>query len=209
MQDPQRFVEEMKVARRAMRWRFKGWLLVCAIAGFAFWGAVFWLADRGLDVAHDLISPPANATLALTAEPITMPTMTEGAWPICTGPNRAARRVTCVVDGDTFWLFGERHRLACIDTPELDADSPSERWHAIRAQAHLARMLADPGTRLVPTGRRDFFERHLSSIDLVGLSGQARSLEADMVAFGLAEWTDYRSTRAQCRARRSRGEVAP
>lgn len=209
MQDPQRIVEEMKMARRAMSWRFKGWLLICAIAGFAFWCAVLWLADRGLDVAHDLVTPPANATPALAAEPITMPAITEGAWPICTGPNRAARRVTCVVDGDTFWVFGEKHRLACINTPELDANDPAQRFHAFRAQAHLARMLADPGARLVPTRRVDFFERRLSSIDIIGLRGEARSLEADMVAFGLAEWTDYRSTRAQCRARRSRGEVAP
>lgn len=209
MQDPQRIVEDMKIARRAMSWRFKGWLLICAIAGFAFWCAVIWLADRGLDVAHDLVTPPAYATPALAAEPITMPTAADGAWPICEGPNRASRRVTCVVDGDTFWVFGEKHRLACINTPELDASDPAQRFHAFRAQAHLARMLADPGARLVPTGRLDFFERRLSSIDIIGLRGQARSLEADIVAFGLAEWTDYRSTRAHCRTRRSRGEVAP
>ncbi|MEK1928755.1 MAG: hypothetical protein AAAC47_03015, partial [Pararhizobium sp.] len=29
------------------------------------------------------------------------------------------RRGTCVVDGDTFWLAGEKIRIADIDTPEL------------------------------------------------------------------------------------------
>lgn len=209
MQDPQKFLDESKRAQRAQTRLSTFWLLAAAILGLSFWCAVLWLADRGLDVAHDLVTPPANATPALAAEPIIMPAITEGAWPICEGPSRAARRVTCVVDGDTFWVFGEKHRLACINTPELDASDPAQRFHAFRAQAHLARMLADPGARLVPTGRLDFFERRLSSIDIIGLRGQARSLEADMVAFGLAEWTDYRSTRAHCRARRSRGEVAP
>lgn len=30
-----------------------------------------------------------------------------------------ARRVTCVVDGDTLWLYGEKIRVADIDTPEI------------------------------------------------------------------------------------------
>jgi endonuclease YncB( thermonuclease family) len=209
MSGPQHIVEELNQARRAMNRRARLWLVVCLGLGLAFWVMVFWLADRALDVAHDLVTPPVSAAPAPANEPITMPATTEGAWPICEGPNRAARRVTCVVDGDTFWLFGERHRLACIDTPELDAIDPAQRFHALRAQAHLARMLADPGARLVPTGRRDFFERHLSSIDIVGLRGEARTLEADMVAFGMAVWTDYRATRAHCRARRRGSEAAP
>ena len=30
----------------------------------------------------------------------------------------SAPRVTCVVDGDTFWLEGEKVRIADINTPE-------------------------------------------------------------------------------------------
>jgi endonuclease YncB( thermonuclease family) len=37
---------------------------------------------------------------------------------ICSGGNRAERRVTCVVDGDTIWQSGVKMRLLDIDTPE-------------------------------------------------------------------------------------------
>jgi endonuclease YncB( thermonuclease family) len=37
---------------------------------------------------------------------------------ICSGGNRAERRVTCVVDGDTIWHDGVKMRLLEIDTPE-------------------------------------------------------------------------------------------
>ena len=31
----------------------------------------------------------------------------------------SGQRITCVVDGDTFWFRGEKIRIADIDTPEL------------------------------------------------------------------------------------------
>ncbi len=37
------------------------------------------------------------------------------AFTICKG----SKRVTCVVDGDTFWLNSEKIRIADIDTPEI------------------------------------------------------------------------------------------
>ncbi|KQQ37202.1 hypothetical protein ASG19_12750 [Rhizobium sp. Leaf306] len=40
---------------------------------------------------------------------------------ICTGGNRAKRKVTCVVDGDTIWQDGVKMRLLEIDTPETSA----------------------------------------------------------------------------------------
>lgn len=145
--------------------------------------------------------PPASASVAFASEPISLP-IVGPAWPLCEGGNRAERRVTCVVDGDTFWLFGEKHRLACIDTPELNAEDPQTRYRAQLATRHLQRLLADPSARLVLTGREDFFGRSLSSISLIGADGTARPAEADMVLFGLAEWTDHRNTRAHCAGRR-------
>lgn len=38
------------------------------------------------------------------------------AFPIC----GKGRRITCIVDGDTFWLWGERIRIADIDAPEIN-----------------------------------------------------------------------------------------
>jgi endonuclease YncB( thermonuclease family) len=36
----------------------------------------------------------------------------------CSGGNRAARKVTRIVDGDTIWQAGVKMRLLDIDTPE-------------------------------------------------------------------------------------------
>src|SRR5690606_633665 len=38
---------------------------------------------------------------------------------ICSGGNRAARKVTCLVDADTGWERGVKWRLLDIDTPEI------------------------------------------------------------------------------------------
>lgn len=41
--------------------------------------------------------------------------------PVCQGGNRAARRVTCIVDGDTGWEEGVKWRLESVDTPEIES----------------------------------------------------------------------------------------
>ena len=38
---------------------------------------------------------------------------------ICRGGNRKARRLTCIVDGDTGWEDGVKWRLYGVDTPEI------------------------------------------------------------------------------------------
>jgi endonuclease YncB( thermonuclease family) len=37
---------------------------------------------------------------------------------VCAGGNRAERKVTCVMDGETIWQDGVKMRLLEIDTPE-------------------------------------------------------------------------------------------
>jgi endonuclease YncB( thermonuclease family) len=37
---------------------------------------------------------------------------------MCSGGDRAARKVTCLVDGDTGWERGVKWRLLDIDAPE-------------------------------------------------------------------------------------------
>jgi endonuclease YncB( thermonuclease family) len=56
------------------------------------------------------------------------------AMPLC----GSGRRVNCVVDGDTFWLAGEKVRIVNIDAPEMQAECPSELALAQRAPARLA-----------------------------------------------------------------------
>jgi len=50
-----------------------------------------------------------------------------------------APRITCVVDGDTFWLNGEKIRIADIDTPEIS--EPKCETEMKRGQAAKLRLL--------------------------------------------------------------------
>ncbi len=57
---------------------------------------------------------------------------------ICSGPVR----VTCVVDGDTFWLDGTKIRVADIDAPEIgEPKCASERALGERTKLRLREML--------------------------------------------------------------------
>ncbi|WP_349361264.1 hypothetical protein [Stappia sp.] len=110
------------------------------------------------------------------------------AWPVCAGRDRAARGVTCIVDGDTFWLSGEKYRLACVDAVEISEHD------GMAARGALARLLAAPRARLVRSGRSGRYGR-----DLVRVAGPDWDAAAELVRSGLAQPVDYRSTRAFCR----------
>jgi endonuclease YncB( thermonuclease family) len=59
-------------------------------------------------------------------------------FPIC----GVGRRITCVVDGDTFWLDGVKIRIADIDAPELSpARCEAERLKGEAAKSRLQRLL--------------------------------------------------------------------
>lgn len=57
-----------------------------------------------------------SLTIALLAAALTV--QHAAAIEICTGGNRAERKVTCLVDGDTGWEQGVKWRLSDVDTPE-------------------------------------------------------------------------------------------
>jgi endonuclease YncB( thermonuclease family) len=56
----------------------------------------------------------------------------------CHGPYRT----TCVVNGDTVWIAGEKIRLADIDAPEVEGQCNAERQGAARAAERLAELLS-------------------------------------------------------------------
>jgi micrococcal nuclease len=102
-----------------------------------------------------------------------------------------APRVTCVVDGDTFWLQGEKIRLSDINAPETA--QPGCAFEAAlgqRAKLRLVALLNQGGIELVATGRdRDRYGRLLREVRHGG-----RSLGATLVSEGLAEpWRGKRS----------------
>ena len=93
-------------------------------------------------------------------------------------------RTTCVVDGDTFWLGGEKVRLADINAPETHQPAcPAERALGEAATRRLIALLNAGPVELRTEGRdRDRYGRLLRVVTRAG-----RSLGARLVAEGLAE----------------------
>ncbi len=103
-----------------------------------------------------------------------------------TGP-----RTTCVVDGDTFWLQGEKVRIADINAPETrGASCPAEAAHGAVATRRLITLL-NAGPFALEAGNRDR-DRYGRTLRIV--TRQGRSLGAQLVSEGLAEpWRGRRS----------------
>lgn len=110
----------------------------------------------------------------------------------CDGPVR----VTCVVDGDTFWYRGAKIRVADINTPEVGTPHcAAEARLGAQATRRLAALLNEGPFTLEPnadgTGRdRDRYGRLLRVVTRDG-----ESLGAVLVHEGLAEeWTGRRGS---------------
>lgn len=94
-------------------------------------------------------------------------------------------RVTCVVDGDTFWLNGEKIRIADIDTPEISKPRCSaELDRGNLARDRLAGLLNAGPFDLEATDRaQDHYGR---SLYIVTRGGD--SIGTALVDEGLAVW---------------------
>lgn len=104
----------------------------------------------------------------------------------------AGPRETCVVDGDTFWLAGEKIRLADINAPETaQAQCSAERIRGEAAKLRLLELLNEGPLDLVGGPRsRDRYGRRLAIAIREG-----ESLGARLVSEGLAEpWRGRRSS---------------
>jgi micrococcal nuclease len=121
---------------------------------------------------------------------ITMPAALlalSAAFTLCSG----APRITCVVDGDTFWLEGEKVRVADINAPEtVQAACPREAELGHKAKLRLAALLNKGRIELIAGPReRDRYGRLLREVRRGG-----RSLGDTLIAEGLAEpWRGRRS----------------
>lgn len=91
-----------------------------------------------------------------------------GRFPICGG----GLRVTCVVDGDTFWLNRQKIRIADIDTPELSPPRcEAERIKGEAAKQRLAELLNAGAFSLVAGDRdQDQYGRKLRTVTRAGVS---------------------------------------
>src|SRR3546814_8185626 len=100
-------------------------------------------------------------------------------------------RRTCVVDGDTFWLEGEKIRIADIDTPEISEPKCDAEYQLGMKATHRLRDLLNAGAFEVrPIGNRDE-DRFGRKLRVVVRGG--RSLGDPIVSAGLARtWTGRR-----------------
>ena len=87
--------------------------------------------------------------------------------PVCSGGDRAARKVTCIVDGDTGWEHGVKWRYLAIDAPEMPehASCRAEAKKAVQARDRL-RELMGQGYRVNWSGRKGTYHRALVTITL-------------------------------------------
>lgn len=99
------------------------------------------------------------------------------------------RRTTCVVDGDTVWISGEKIRLAGIDAPEVEGQRNAERQGAARAAERLAELLSTGPYRIERLGL-DRCHRTLAVIRVGGVDVGAR-----LVGEGFARTWPDRSAR--------------
>lgn len=108
---------------------------------------------------------------------------------LCSGPHR----VTCVVDGDTFWLDGDKIRIADINTPETSTPAcADEAALGHRATQRLIELLNAGPFELALWQDRDT-DRYGRKLRVVMRGG--RSLGAQLTAEGLAEtWRGRRGS---------------
>jgi len=110
-------------------------VVVCASAA-VFGGVVVW--DH-LEASGNAIASPEPAGIVRN-------------FPICTGTERH----TCIVDGDTIWLDGEKIRIADIDTPEVgEPKCESELALGRKATARLRELLTNQPFELQAWEGRD------------------------------------------------------
>ena len=95
----------------------------------------------------------------------------------------SAKRIDCVVDGDTFWMDGAKIRIADIDTPETHPPRCAAEAKAGRAATLRMQALLNAGPfELVPIRRDvDRYGRKLRRVERDG-----ESLGAVLVGEGLA-----------------------
>lgn len=104
------------------------------------------------------------------------------------GMCHGSHRMTCIVDGDTLWVKGEKIRIADIDAPEVFSPKcKSELALGQKATARLLELVNQGPFVLVRSSGRD---RDIYGRQLRVLSRNGQSLGAELVAQGLARSWD-------------------
>ena len=83
----------------------------------------------------------------------------------------SGKRVTCVVDGDTFWLNGVKIRMEGYDTPEPQTGicgGEQEKKLAARATARLIELM-NTGYTIEFAGKKGSFQREIATVRVGGV----------------------------------------
>lgn len=134
---------------------------------------------RLLEAQEDAPAPVAEFAGAplVSAQPDTV----SARFGICGG----GARVTCVVDGDTIWLRGQKIRIADIDTPEISSPRcPAELQRGRQATQRLVELLNTGPFTLEPIDRAQ--DRYGRALFVVTRGGA--SVGGALVDEGLAVW---------------------
>ena len=103
--------------------------------------------------------------------------------PVCHGGDRAARHVTCIVDGDTGWENGVKWRLKSVDAPEMGghASCRAKSRRAIIARDRL-RSLMGRGYTVNWSGEKGYYHRDIVTITLSDGRDAGKLLESENLA---------------------------
>lgn len=137
---------------------------------------LYFAIGLGLVLAFPAHATPANAPSVV--------------FSICAGPHR----LTCIVDGDTVWLNGQKIRLEGIDAPEVEEyQCAAEKALGDKATLRLQALLNAGGWTVAQDGdrNRDKYGRLLRSFNTA--DGDTVGLE--LYREGLAHLYDGRGKR--------------
>lgn len=147
--------------------------LAIVLAALVGWNAPDWIGQAP-DAPVGLLGATSTVTASAQQDSVSY-------FPICGG----GQRVTCVVDGDTFWLEGQKIRVADIDTPEISSPRcDAELQLGQRAKYRMQELLNAGPIALEPADRAtDRYGRALFRVTRNGTS-----LGGTLVGEGLAVW---------------------
>lgn len=175
--------------RTALRLFFLQGPLPVRLFGFGGFGRFSLLSGAGMAVMLALWQPDAAALAGLGPsgkEPFGAAQTVSRKIPLC----GVKARETCVVDGDTLWISGEKIRVADINTPEtVEPGCAREKRLGEQAKRRLQALVNEGPFELKREGRdQDRYGRKLRVLVRGG-----RSIGQQLVSEGLAEsWTGRR-----------------
>src|SRR5690606_29240143 len=105
---------------------------VCKADQIREWGSGWMMSSRVWIAAAVLVAA------VLHAEAQTTTSHSVRNIPLC----GSAKRITCIVDGDTVWIEGEKIRLEGFNSPEVNGQCGREKELARQATDELQRILS-------------------------------------------------------------------